>query len=475
MNDMIKSDTALDRIRAITQIKLSVADINRAIYDDQLSHLARAKLGVHRWNNWAIWVFNHTYKYMVPIGEGGYDPFSNGMRFINCTDDSVFFPPPMIDFTADIKTENSNDEDTLVITYSDFRGFFFPASVSFEGLEFNGRVIFDGAIFSDWVNFNSATFNGNTNFMKTIFYDLANFKWAKFNSGNVNSLRALSKVSFFCAKFNSMTNFTEANFSIIADFMGATFKNSVDFSKSVFADSSNFTGVEFQSSVNLDRVNFGDKDLSVLNINLDYVKFGDKGIFDPNRDYIPDFRQTTFTLLPNLDYVYILDAPSNQYPDNAMHKIRTLRSMAIEAHNHLGEKRFFRHELLARRQNTPDRLASVMISAYELSCECGLSIGRPLLWLLVTWAVFTVLYLSVSNWSVAEIWHYDYGASLIHFSMLNSLPIFGLGKSLTSDTANLLFQGDSSILFFLTLVHNILAIVFSFLFFLALRTHFKIK
>ena len=274
---------AIARIRKVIATPLSDEQKIQAEADDTLSHIERAKLGKYRWNTWAIWVFNHTYKYMVPISDGEDDPFGNGMRFINWMDNEC--DPPIIDFSKELK-----DKGKTEIPFSDFTGYFFPANVNFKtvtfsqeadfigatfsdtaefigatfskmadfnGAEFSGWAVFNGATFSGWADFNEAEFSGWAVFRVATFSTGAIFMGAKFSGWAVFQEATFSQeADFYGAEFSGWADFRETKFSKMADFIGATFSDKADFNEAEFSGWANFRQATFSKMADFRRAEF---------------------------------------------------------------------------------------------------------------------------------------------------------------------------------------------------------------------------
>jgi len=101
----------------------------------------------------------------------------------------------------------------------DFRGVFFPSSISFSDIKFFKEANFSFAIFSDEVEF-----------IKAKFLDVADFNMAKFSK----------KAHFFRATFFEKAFFYGAIFGDGADFSGVNFAQGANFGEAGFYGSTNF-------------------------------------------------------------------------------------------------------------------------------------------------------------------------------------------------------------------------------------------
>jgi len=119
----------------------------------------------------------------------------------------------------------------------DFRGVWFPDSLSFKEFDFGADADFRDATFNEKVNFSGARF-GTAKFDFVHFKATANFTFANFNN----------RAQFASTCFHTGAYFNRATFSEVADFGSARFCDVVYFGETSF-QMANFSNASFNASL----------------------------------------------------------------------------------------------------------------------------------------------------------------------------------------------------------------------------------
>ena len=141
-----------------------------------------------------------------------------------------------------------------------FSNSYFGASSNFSGAEFTNFANFSGAKFTNFADFWSADFSGAeftdfADFSGAEFTDFADFSGAKFIKGNdfywsADFSRAkLVEADFSEAEFTGLANFSRAKFTWNANFSRAIFTWNANFSEATFTQDAGFYGAAFIKSV----------------------------------------------------------------------------------------------------------------------------------------------------------------------------------------------------------------------------------
>ncbi len=320
----------------------------------------------------------------------------------------------------------------------------FKKLASFNKTKFKGGLAFVKAFFSEEIFFKSSSFNDITFFEKTTFYDKAIFEGSIFNKqAKFNNTSFENKALFNKTTFCDIADFKESTFKGIASFENAKFCKSTFFNNAIFKSKVVFNYCHLKNNLTLDNTKFSDKiwlDNSLLETN---VRFNN-AIFKKNTSFasstfkgftnfskacfykeanftssnfeggmslnetkflskLPNFIQTHFKEAPRLDNLsFGKTIPPGTWwnsittPDTGETKARyqALKRLAIQAHDHENEQRFWAGELRSDRSlKTKDNKWNFrpLLSAfwwgnisYGVLSNYGRSIIRPLIaWTIV--------------------------------------------------------------------------------------------
>ncbi len=114
----------------------------------------------------------------------------------------------------------------------------FDTSISYEGNQFNERLIVQSREFMGATNFSYSTFDSLAYFGSSTFDSVALFWGVKFKS----------QVNFTYTNFKGATYFAGSEFDSLVSFRGTRFNAIADFSRATFMDEANFLGARFDSA-----------------------------------------------------------------------------------------------------------------------------------------------------------------------------------------------------------------------------------
>ncbi len=335
----------------------------------------------------------------------------------------------------------------------DFSNVEFEDPVDFEGFSFPHNTVFKGAIFSKQANFHGASFSGVANFACTEFSDKAIFSGAEF-SGSAEFVHAefSGPTLFKNVVFSSYALFETAKkgakFSREANFEGATFEDKAAFSHRTFNDEAIFNNCKFKTTTNFD-----------------------ESVFErPPRFLGTEMHQDTSFHRTEFNNK---DAKNDGHKELAVHANawRALKLAMNRTHNHQQELLFFGYEMDKKvrlyktewREFTEHKKLGLALGLklYKWSSDYGRSYILPLIWLVVSIAVFSMGY------------YYTFQDSDLSWSLSLATAVSFMGMIKTVlDTFSL--NPNFAFLFFIVL-QGIVSVILIFLIGLGLRNRFSIK
>lgn len=332
----------------------------------------------------------------------------------------------------------------VVFYYSEFHEI-----ADFEGAYF-GEGKFDRATFKSDVNFKETIFNGNCSFPKTIFELSSSFEKVKFYGG----------FGFQGAKFNTKgislnrigmhgANFKESVFFIYSNFSEAEFYSRVDFSEAEFYGSSYFHNVKFE-----DKTDFIDADFKIF----------------PPEFYGAELHKNTIFTKNDKKWPVVANNPETK---NAYDHLRHLM------HNQLkpDEEHFFYRREMAWKAHHEGWFNWLVTGPYGWFSGYGYSFLRPLAWfalVLLLPAFLVGLAIPFDNGWLEKLWVLPEGKSgwrVLGVSTANMFPFLGFERQyvfgdLEKEPWGWLLVGGAQ---------SLLALMFLFLFGLALRNRFRLR
>ena len=344
------------------------------------------KEGIHIWNDWANEMLAEK-KRLFETGEWSVDEKEE----------------PKNDQTRTWYDEAKADFSTLKQPHT------FEDDINFSGLIFPGKTQFSGAKFKGIAFFNKTRFHGKTHFINANFSHYVIFMEAIFKE----------KTWFNGSVFLSISSFNYTVFIQSVSFNTTVFKRFVSFQNAIFKDISNFRAIRAENAFSLKGVKFSNK--------------------------VPDFHQANFAEAPHLEIVNICPTPRitrafrweryfwsknfSQYlvstPDKLINsclkfpwsqftnihrdpedeaKYRALKRLAIQAHDHENEQKFWAGEIRARRhikdfinpfkKGPASTVRYIGGMFYALLSDFGRSIWRPVFFWSVLVYAMTCVHLS---------------------------------------------------------------------------------
>ena len=328
---------------------------------------------------------------------------------------------------------------------ADFRRAIFLGVGRFKGVNFAGDAGFDRAVFLDTASFTSATFSGDAGFTGSTFVGYAGFTGGTFKReasftgslwiGVANFARANCRgyTTFGGAIFLGPSSFENAIFETEVSYDHAAFEREIRFSSTKFEKLANFQDVNFEVKYH-DEVNSGRMDFGKANFvgpaDFTGAKFSTKPI-----DHSASFLGARFSDLVSFrgcgdHWVAALDEAeikgriliderdepealrifdnevlpaarnggnNNETGESLLKELeggcRTIKVAMGAARNEIMEHRFYRYQLLARREQAGVPKSERMIShIFDISANYGLSLTKPLIGLFILVLVFTIIY-----------------------------------------------------------------------------------
>ena len=286
----------------------------------------------------------------------------------------------------------------------DLSGVVFPKEARFQGREFPD-VNFSHAIFNGHAYFWNTTFKGHANFSFTQFKGQASFKDAKFTGGYTYFINAKfeEKADFETSIFNGNdVSFSNVKFNKFVIFEQSIFSSeSAKFRDTEFHDLTIFQNARFEGRADF-RTMGNKSDVGAFHdvVNFEGVKFFDYAIFE-NRIFrkrtifknctfhkAPHFHGCRFHQDTNFTDARFLD----QQGDEAARAYRTLKQDMEEKRARQEQLVFYALEMKSRRHTEKKKLIKFLSSLYEVTSDYGQSISLPLLWLALSFAIFTICY-----------------------------------------------------------------------------------
>ncbi|MCC3244301.1 pentapeptide repeat-containing protein [Methylocystis sp. WRRC1] len=370
-----------------------------------------------------------------------------------------------------------------------FRGFIFPRLAHFIESKFSGPVYFDTALFfsyvrfdmvhfGDFVSFHMTDFRSGASFEKAHFARVAFFENSKFDAaaffegaqfcGNASFVKTtfLQKTSFDHAEFLKSAQFTEAIFSTDTVFENTSFGSDADFQSAGF-----LSATYFGDSIFAGRAKFNGTDFKL------YMSF----IRSKFQKSVPDFRDAKLPEATELHGAKWPSPPKNH--EDAQQQIYAYERLKAEMERlkkHEDEQFFFARELRARRallwlrigdkkrrfgERVNDGVAWFMNSAYDSLGSYGLSVVRPIFWLVSLFSVGFVILASTNSLDDGPMEPSD-AAALSVTNLISLLP-YKPDKLITDHlTPAAKIIGN---------IQSVLGLILLFLLGLALRNRFRMK
>jgi len=131
----------------------------------------------------------------------------------------------------------------------DFHEMLVQGSSNFQGVEFQGDIIFSESQFIQKVDFSNAKFQSDADFFHVNFQDQAIFTEACF----------MKEAEFSKNIFNANADFSNVRFQQLTDFSGSSFRSNADFSKAIFQSETLLKNIIFHMECNFFEAVFHDQ------------------------------------------------------------------------------------------------------------------------------------------------------------------------------------------------------------------------
>jgi|GEM_PF-6934008 len=343
-----------------------------------------------------------------------------------------------------------------------FREVQFGSKASFTKANFGDEVDFRFAKFESEVHFRKVQFSRNVNFTKVYFKDQVYFLESQFK-GETNFWLAQfdGEVDFRRTKFEEVAVFREVDFKRHVDFALAKFESTVDFEAILVKRAFSLAGVKFNSNIpNFTQANFSESprldNVKVLPApKLKKSPFGWQRYFWTKNYLSYLMRLLNRYLFQYSKYIWNKFTNTRRNPNEEAH-YRALKRLAIQAHDHENEMKFFAGEIRARRHITDfanflthDFASSMRYwagVAYELFSDFGRSFIRPALWWFACLWLFANLTLSGAELKDNTKCHNSQLTPIeaaYTIGLKNSLLILGLTKTNIVKQAELCLYGTN--------------------------------
>lgn len=396
--------------------------------------------------------------------------------------------------------------------------------VSFENVEFKEKVSFQGANFNlKYISFNETVFSGaSCSFQRAnIFNTSMQFKDAQFNCMAVSfsritlksSLLTFQNAQFSCfnIRFDYMNcnegdiwfNKAKIQSETLSFFESTLVCKSVDFTESILDCSFvKFDNSKIDASIDFNNALFTGAVLSFERCLFNgHADFSNMQTEDQSMRF--SFKSSTFNESLDLsynDFSGVVDLTNTETSNQislvnlkcAFNKIlllksadpldterlRRLKEISKSNNDHVNSLRFHADEMRSKRWHYGAGVqefigsagVSVIDTVYDLTCDYGQSISRPVLWLLLIVSLFTSKYANIIGgyYKLSDI------GNIIMFSLGNSLPFIPISKLAREEKIRAIFTEIPPTLYDWMVLQGGLSFVFIFLIGLGLRNRFKI-
>jgi uncharacterized protein YjbI with pentapeptide repeats len=337
--------------------------------------------------------------------------------------------------------------------------------IDFSGCVFNDAISFDRYIFRK-ANFSAAALHNHCFFSRAIFIGDADFRWTKFTN-----------VAYFGqTTFQKGVEFNEAQFQL-ARFNDATFRGFTLFFRTEFVGRALFDGSKFYRSTifNVTKFTYGAAFKNTeFHDRIEFInaEFAAKTEFDNACFWrlVPDFRGADMHEATEWHAATWPPPPRDVSDARAqVYAYERLKQEMERLKKHEDEQKFFAKELRARRGLTPVLSESwVMNILYEYTSNYGISIVRPVVWLIVTF-LGGVLFFALAPAIHGSPLSLDRAASLSFANIFSFLPY---NREIVTDQ---LFNTLSPSAKAVEAVQSVFGVILLFLLGLGLRNRFRMK
>ena len=354
------------------------------------------------------------------------------------------------------------------------------------------RLSFKGFVFPGETNFKEAKFCGASDFRRAEFRGLSDFRRTVFNCAACLVGAAFYAADFRRCTFYGVLDFKNATFNKTADFRRSVFKSEVYFRRATFSNFCSFRLAHFSQLALFNMAHFyGETVFSTI--------CSDKSLSFQGAQFhiVPDFNEATFHAPPLIDEMCIddqltvkkwsglfifkhVEEPAKRAKLTSRN-FRTLGKVAHEARDWQNEMEFFAQEIRCLRFGEDFPFGKNMGRfwfglMYEKLSNFGRSFARPIIgWSIFTFLLFPLLYffnsLECANYGDALLLSLRQGmviSGFIRTGYYQELLISLFGKTMNG-------APNLGWVYALLMFQTIISTFFLFLFFLAVRNHFRIR
>lgn len=391
------------------------------------------KLGREFWNKWmeeeAHSLYRFSHNYMQEVSTPYRDKIETTLKDISdfCQKDpDQLFPSDLIDFKSTVWNEKAD----------------------FEGFVFRGEVNFEFSVFEKEATFLGATFHKRALFMNCRFLNAANF---------INS-EVKMLLSFFQVRFSTVPFINGLSLNGIISFDGA------DWPKAKGDSFLKRQTIKFLDSYNVSK-------MRVLGVRHLY-----RELFLKSNSNISEKFNKGFSLIRKDVERYFDEKPkSESYKEASISNVKSaygyLKYLANQVDNHEVEMVFFRRELHAKSIMKKTGISHwFVIFMYGLVSGYGKSIVRPLVALVASLLIFSLVYYSMFGGYLS--WQMCFGISLD-----NTFIFLPTDKLLSGWDVNIRPVNDFQFFKykFLRMSQLMISIILVFLVALGIRNELRIK
>lgn len=352
--------------------------------------LALYKQGVDAWNKWANEMLEER-KRLEEAGEWKvYKSFVDSM----CPSNELT-RQWLVNASADFSNKESPH---IFYKPVDFSNYIFPADVDFSMAKFKNFADFNKTTFYNFVNFENCRFMSWVNFDHSVFYEPAFF----------NRIKCYKHNSFDHIKCYSFFDCNEAKFKKITSFENSKFMLSTTFKNTIFLDITSFSGSHFSGYSSFFETKFNKVVFFTAISSKNYFTL-ENSFF---KNHAPNFIQASFKEAPQLNNIKFgpnvlpgkfINSITNFTHPEIKANYQALKRLAIQAHDHENEQRFWAGELRSdrslRTENAGWNLRPLISAfwwgniAYEFLSNFGRSIVRPLAYLIALALIMTGIHI----------------------------------------------------------------------------------
>jgi hypothetical protein len=332
----------------------------------------------------------------------------------------------------------------------------------FSSATFSGRTSFLGAKFSNLAS-SSATFSGETSFHLVTISNFADFSSATFSNYAIFGSTKFTgedptfskSADFSSATFSKLADFGSANFSKSAEFISATFAGPTDLSSIKFCGDANFASARFSDVVNfLDTKFAAERRSPEQSLETRCPIFAGRQCTRPPNGMAQFGQSPRTTEMPRNRRSMPMNASSRRWSAS-----RSTRMSSV----------FFRKGLRARRRlESPLSATRLLNFLYEALSDYGQSIGRPLLWIVVSFAIGYFVFAGTPVFNGTHLTR----AGAVALSFANIFSFLPIRREIMTPE---MIAGLSNLAQIVGVAQSLLGGILLFLLGLALRNRFRMR